>query len=317
MFTLSKMNPEIIFSMDSYKSLGEKLKQSGNRVLLICSGARADRAPLEKIKDILSFNSLTFIQYNQSKNNLNNDNLNEIIERARNFSVTSIISLGDFNQIMAGRFIAEEMGIAYFEAPTSFYTPYLFIPSAIYSNRVGDGYENLKIEEYRINSIVVDPLLKKDLEELDYSLQSLSILLDLAQLFLAEDNNLISINESKNLFLRILDSLEKDSGSDTDMYRFGLTSCLYHQISSDIDLNLTLFSWVAGYRFKANPYLFSAKLLPWLLDMYEEEKLGARVRQILVKNNIDGRLTDLGFTLDQLKSVTNHIPTKEVIEKAF
>lgn len=318
MFTFSKMNPEIVLDVDSHKNLGEQILKSGNRTLLICSGLNSDRSSLSRLKDQLALINITFIQYNQLKENLNRDNLNQIIQRAKDFNVSSIISLGEFNQIMAGRYIAEILDLPYYELPTLFHTPFLLFPYSIYSNRVGDSIEIKNIDNRRVSQILVDISLKRELDPLDYTLTSLSILMDLAQLFISQKNHTVSSCESENLFFRVLDSIEKKSGSDSELYRYGLTTSLYHEISTETELNLTLFSWIAGYRFKTNPQIFVAKLLPWFLEMNDREDISSRIRNILLEYNLDGRLTDLGFTLEQLISTAgDNEETISVIKKAF
>lgn len=318
MFQFSKMNPELTLKEDSYKNLGDKLVKAGNRILLICSGSRSERSSLDRIKELLTLNNLTYIQYNQLKENLNRDNLNQIIQRAKDFNVLSVITLGDFEQLMAGRYISETLQLPCFELPTNFYSPYLLSPLSIFSNRVEDGYECENISKNRVQSITVDRGLQKDLDELENILSVLSILVDLSQLFISTNNNLISKNESRNLFIRILELLESGVESIDKLYSMGLTASLYQQISSETELYLTLFSWVAGYRFKKSPYIFSVKLLPWFLIENDEEELGERVKEILLNHNLHGRLTELGITLEQLISVAGGIEsTINIIKKAF
>lgn len=312
------MNPVIEYSLDSYKSLGNKLLSYGTRVLLICSGSNEERDALECIKTHMTENGLTFIQYNQLRNNLNRENLEQIIERAKDFSVSSVISFGNFEQIMSGRYISNALLLPYIELPNRFYIPYSLHNTVIFSNRVGDYFEKETIPQNLINEIIIDCNLAIKSEDQNFALSILSLLTDLAQLFLDTENNPVSATESRSLFIRTLEELEKKNMDINTYYTTGLTALAYHGMASVEELYITLFSWMAGYRFKCNPDLISAKLLPWLLDDANEQELSKRVQDILIKYNFDGRLTDLGFSLEQLLSLTdNREYTMKIIKQAF
>lgn len=318
MFTISKMNPQIELETDSYKSLGEKLLCYGTRVLLICSGSQEDRESLEKIKTQLTDNGLTFIQYNQLRNNLNRENLEQIIERASDFSVSVIAAFGDFNQLMSGRYISKSLNLPYFELPNKFYIPYSLQAVSIFSNRVGDNFEKENLPASLVEEIIIDDSLSRQEEEQSIALSILSLLTDLAQLFLNSENNPVSVNESRFLFNRTLKLLEDGNLDLKTYYPSGITASLYHGMSSIKELYITLFSWMTGYRLKCDPDLISSKLLPWLLDERGESELSKRVKEILIKYNFDGRLTDLGFSLDQLISLADeNESTISIIKKAF
>lgn len=318
MFTISKMNPEIELNTDSYKSLGEKLLSYGTRVLLICSGSQEDRDSLEKIKSQMTANSITFIQYNQLRTNLNRENLEQIIERAGDFSVSAVAAFGDFNQIMSGRYISNALNLPYLELPSRFYIPYTLQSVSIFSNRVGDNFEREDMPVDLVSRIIIDDSLSRNEEEQNIALSILSLLTDLAQLFLDNENNPVSADESRYLFNRTLDLLESGNLDLKTYYSLGITAAIYHGMASVKELYITLFSWMTGYRLKCNPDLICSKLLPWLLDEGGEHELSKRIQNLLIKYSFDGRLTDLGFSLEQLLSLADEQEsTIKIIKKAF
>lgn len=318
MFTLSKSNPELTFDSNAHMDLGRKLQDFGGRILLICSVNPKDKNSIKQLKQqLISFN-FTFIQCDQPQGFISRDELNKLQIRAENFDVTSVIALGDLTQRMSGRFISQRLSLNYFELPTIFNNPYLLVPQAIFSNRVGNSSEMIYLASDRINGIDIDINFLRVQDDYDITLNSLSILLDLAHLFIKKENNIIAKTESRQLFLRLLTDLENVDLGISALYQYGLTAALYHGASSDIDLNVTIYSWIAGGRFKCDPNIISAKLLPWFLDRANEDELSLRVREILDKLGISCRLTDLGFTLKQLCEIeSNNQDTISLVEKAF
>lgn len=318
MFTLSKINPELTIGADTHKDLGRKLKDLGGRILLICSLAPEDRESIIKVKSQLTANKLTFIQYDLNGNFVNKDNLDKLQERAENFNVSTVVSVGDLPQRMSGRFVSQQLSLNYFELPTLPNYSYLLIPKSIFSNRIGNDYDIQFLSTDRINSINIDLSLLRDCDDKAKSIEALTILFNLAQLFTNSNNNFISITESRNLFERILIDLENDNINLENLIRYSLTAAMLHGASSDIELNLTIYSWISSYRFNFNSNIACAKILPCLLDEFNENDLAIRIRELHTKLSISSRLTDLGFTPDQLLDILKNRPEiKSIIEKAF
>ncbi len=318
MFTLSKSSTELTFDSNAHTDLGSKLQDFGGRILLICSANPKDRNSITQLKQQLTKFNFTFIQCDQPQGFITRDGLDQLQLRAENFDVTSVVALGGLTQRMSGRFISQRLSLNYFELPTIFNNPYLLVPKAIFSNRVGNGSEMIHLASDRINGIDIDMNFLRKQDDYDITLNSISILLNLAHLFIKKENNIIAKTESRNLFLRLLIDLENVDLEKTALYQYGLTSALYHGASSDIELNLTTYAWITGARYKCDPNIISAKLLPWYLDRANEDELSLRVREMLDKLGISCRLTDLGFTLKQLCEIdSNNQETISLVEKAF
>lgn len=318
MFTLSKINPELTYDSDAHFELGNKLKEIGGRILLISSVNQKDKTSLLSFKKVLKNNNITFIQCDLPQGIINSDELNKLLNRAESFSVTSIVALGDISERMSGRYIANKLLLNYFELLTTFNNPYLLIPKSVFSNRVGDEIEVVNFSNETINGIYIDINYVRILDEFEIILNSLAILLDLSHLFINKRNNIISSTQSKILFLSLLDDIENDNLTNENLFIYGITTALYHGASTDIELNLTIYSLMAGYRFKCNPHILSSKLLPWYLDTGDDESISLRIREVLDRLKISCRLTDLGFTLKQLTSInSSNSETMAIIEKAF
>ncbi|MGL1893110.1 MAG: hypothetical protein OCD02_15865 [Spirochaetaceae bacterium] len=318
MFTLSKINPKLAYNSEAHLDLGSKLQDFGNRILLICSLDPKDRNSITLLKEQFVKYSLTFIQSNMRKGFVNIDDIDKIKERAETFSVTSIVSIGGVAQRMCGRSIADNLSLNYFEIPTLLYNPYLLIPQSNYSNRVSDNYIKTHLSLESISEIHVDNKFIRETDSIGIVLTALSILFDLSQLFTNPQNNIISIEESKNLFNRILKDLEDDNLDVDKISRYGLTANLYHGASSDIELTPTFYSWITGNRFNCEPNIISAKLLPSYLTKKGESGLSLKIREILDKYTIPTRLTELGFTLDQFKDIiSDNSDIMKIVEDAF
>lgn len=318
MFTLAKTRPEFTFQPDAHKNIGNILNSFGGRVILITSMNPADRISISKIKDQLTLNKITFIQSDQSESFINIEKLNKLKERAEIFNVTSVIVVGGLCQRMSGRYLSQELQLNYIEIPTSPILSYLLESKAICANRIGNDFEVHRLSPDNIKSIIIDPLLLRVNNNIEIILESLTILLNLSQLFLNKNNNLISINESRNLFYRILTDLESKSMDQDKLYIYAITSSLYHGTGSDIDLDLTSYTWTAGYRYNFNSSIACAKILPTFLEVSNESELALRIRELLHSLDITTSLRDLGFTLHQLMDVSRErSEIISIIEKAF
>lgn len=318
MFTLSKMSPDLEFGSDAHEILGSKLSKPGSRILLLCSLNPDDRLSISRIKDALTKNGIIFIQYDQSGNFINKDDLDKLYIKAETFNVTDIIALGDSIQRMSGRFISQSLSLNYIEIPTVLNNSYLLVPQTIYSNRIGNDYMIHQISPERIKSIYIYTDLLRNMDKIDIALEVLSLLLDLTHLFTSKKNNIISIEESRNLFDRILIDMENDEINVKKLSVYSLTAAMYHGASSNIELTFTLYSWIAGYRFKFNSKIACAKLLPYFLEDSNELEWSIRVRELLDRFKISSRLTDIGFTLNQLLDISKDRPEIEkIIKKAF
>jgi len=286
MFTLSKTGPELTFQADTHKDLGSRLSDLGGRILLICSLNPEDRESIAKIKAQLTQSKITFIQCDQNGSFINRDDLETLQVRAENFNVSTVVSIGDIPQRMSGRFVSQRLSLHYIEIPTTLNLPYLLVPQSIFSNRIGNDYEIQNLSPERIKSIDIDSSLLRKSDSMKSSLTALSILLDLSHLFTDPENNTISANESKNLFLRLLCDLEEDKMNTEKLSIYSITAAMYHGASSDIELNISLYTFVAGYRFGFNSNLARAKILPYFLDDKNEHELSLRVRELLGKIGI-------------------------------
>ncbi|OQY38919.1 MAG: hypothetical protein B6229_04790 [Spirochaetaceae bacterium 4572_7] len=316
MFTLSKIEPKLSLSIGSCRDLIAIAKEYGGRSLLICSPIE-DRKAIELVKEQLKINKIIFIQENHINGHLNTDTLNKIVSRSKDFNLDSIISLGDFNQRMSGRFISEALNIPCFELPTIPSNPLLLYPKAIYSNRVGDDFATIHLNTERIKGIAIDPPLQRESTPMELLLSALAILQDLAQLFTLENNPIATLG-SRTLFNQLLLDIEGDKLTLESLILYGTSASFYHAASKDIELHLTIYSWLLEYRFKYSYKLAIPKLLPWLLDNRQEPELATRVREILSNKKLDGRLVELGFSLEQLLSIVGHSTNIiDIIEKAF
>lgn len=318
MFTLSKSSTELTFDSNAHEELGSKLQETGGRILLICSTDPRDKASIARLKKVLTDSNLTFIQNDQPKGVLTREHLDELQFRTENFMVKTVVSLGGITQRMSGRFVAQRLSLNYFELPTEYNNPYLLVPIALYSNRVGNKIEDIYLSEYRINGITLDTGFLREQDDFEIALNALSMLLQLAHLFIAKENNIIARAESRNLFLRLLDDMNNSNLNRETLYRYGLTVALYQGASSNIDLYLINYAWLSGERFKISPHLISGKLLPWLLEQGEEEDLALRIRDVLERLEISFRLSDLGITLKQLTEINSESETTiSLVNNAF
>ncbi len=318
MFNLSRTITDITFESNAHIDLGNRLQEIGGRILLIGASDNKDKDSINELKKQLTGFNLTYIQCDQSDNFINKDYLEELQLRAENFNISSVISIGDFNQRMSGRFISQRLSLNYFELPTVAYNPYMLIPASIYSNRVGDNFDILNMNYDSINSIHIDKNFIRKMNDVEINLTGLSILFDLAQLFINPGNNFVAVTESKNLFTRLITDLENRTINLDSLLKYGITASFYHESSTDTELDLSIYSWLAGFRFKFNPKIMMAKLLPWLLDSNSENLLSGRVREFLNSSNITLRLVDLGFSIKQLTSIcSNRSNIIKIVEKAF
>jgi hypothetical protein len=318
MFTLSKSTTELTYDTDAHKYLGSKLNEIGGRVLLISSLVSEDREKISLIKKELTTVGVTYIQCNQPFGFVTKDDLEQLQLRAENFNISTVVSVGDTAQRMSGRFIAQKLALNYYEIPTQFSNPYLLIPTGIYSNRVVDDFEKIFLAQDLITEIIIDKSLMRKMDQDEIKLEAFSILLDLAHFFTSKENNFVSVTESKNLFLRLLNDIENSTLDLEKLHRYDMTCALYHGASNDIELSLKVYSWIAGQRFSIHPNLIAIKLLASLLLIKDEEKLSSRIRKSMDRLSISTRLTDLGLTLSQVIDITKDNPLNmEVVKKAF
>lgn len=318
MFTLSKTRPEFTFKIDAHKNLGNIINNLGGRVIIISSMNPNDKISLSKIRDQLTLNKVTYIQVDQSEGFINIEKLNELSKRAEIFNVSTVLSVGGICQRMSGKFISQKLSLNYIEVPTSPGFSYLLETKSIYSNRIDNDFEITRISPDNIKLILIDPQLLRNSNKVDITLESLTILLNLSQLFLNSENNIISVNESRNLFYRILADLESNSMDQEKLYLYSLTSAMFHGASSDIDLDLTLYAWTSGYRYHFNPSIACAKILPTFLEDSNELDLSLRIKELLHTLDITLALRDMGFTLNQLLDISKeHKHISKIIEQAF
>ncbi|QEN04493.1 hypothetical protein EW093_07195 [Thiospirochaeta perfilievii] len=318
MFTLSKSSPELYINSNTPLELGNKLKDIGGRILLICSTNVKDKHSIETLKKSLKSINLTFIQYDQKSNFISHDELKELQIRAENFNVSSIISIGDINERMSGRYLAQTLSLYYFELPTTYNNPYLLIPQAIFANRIGTKSQSINLSYDRINSIEIANDFLRQEDDIDSTLNSISMLLVLAELFTNKENNPIAKYESRNLFLRLLDDVDNKNINSNNLLRYGLTVALYHGASTLSELNITEYTWLVGSRFKCSPHIIGTKLLPRLLEINNEEELSIKIMELLHSNGLSNRLADLGYTLKQFSEInSDNSKTMEVVERAF
>lgn len=296
------MNPTI-FNQSDLIDLGEKLKTIGSRILFISSNLQEERETIELLKKIFIDNTLTFIEYNQPEN-INNNTLNKTIERAKNFDVQVILALGQINQRISGRYISQELKLPYFEILTSFDNPFLLNSFIPITNRVNDNYELLQISPSRIDGIVLmDNIITKK-EKVDNVLNIVSLLFEITQILSLEKIDPYILHEGKHLIFRILDLVENENLSAKELFHLGLTTSRFMSLLERYIPELTIISWILSNRFKINRKIIQAKIIPWILDSVYPD-ISNQIRDVLSRYGIDGRLSELGISLNQLFSITN------------
>ncbi|MBN2618850.1 MAG: hypothetical protein JXR64_11125 [Spirochaetales bacterium] len=317
MFTLSKTCTDLTYESNAYKLLGSQLVDYGSRILLISSQDPKDQFSIKLIKDQLTKAKLTYIESSQKEFFVNKESFIKLQERAETFSVQLVLSVGDFPQIMSGRYISQSLNLNCFEILLTPYIPYLFIPKSLYATRVGNDFGTINISPERVTSILIDPTILRKFEELEIIIITLSMLFDIAQIFLDPENNIISITESRNLFERILVNLENNIFRIDDLIEKSLTASLYHGASTNTELELTLFSLLAGQRFNIDYKYIKVKLLPWLL-LEQNENLSIRVREYMDRHNLPFRLAEFSISKQQLLEICpDNIKISKIINTAY
>lgn len=296
------MNPTI-FNQSDLIDLGEKLKTIGSRILFISSNLKEERETIELLKKIFIDNVITYIEHNQTEN-LNYVALNNTIERAKSFDVQTVLSLGQINQRVSGRYISQKLELPYFEVLTSFDNPFLLNSFIPIPNRVNDGYEIFYISPTRIDGIITTDIVINKNNKIDNILNVISLLFEISQILSLEKNDQYLHYEGQHLIRRILDYLQEENLSTKELCYLGLTTSRFLSLSDNITPELTVISWILSNRFKVNRKIIQAKILPWILDSIYPD-ISNKIRESLSSCGIDGRLSELGITLNQLFSITN------------
>lgn len=317
MFTLAKSSPDINFDAEVYKTMGEKLASYGGRILLIYSQSSQDNSSINRIKDEFKKYNITFIQSAVSSDFINREELEQLQIRAENFFVSIIISIGDFNQRMCGRYLAQRLSLKYFEIPTVLHNTSLLCPLAIYSNRVGNDYELMHIADNRLLSVELDPVLLRPTNNIERKMEMISILFDLSQLFVSESNNIISHNESLNLFYRVFADLKQERLAPEEIMISSLTAMMYLGASTSCEMDLTYSSMLIAKRFNIDYRLIQAIMIPKIISSYNED-LAIEVRDLLDTIQLPQRLADLNITKKQLQEIcSSREYVQLIIEKSY
>lgn len=296
------MSPTI-YNQSDLIELGKKFKTIGSRVLFITSNNRDEREPVELIKKLFIENSLTFIEHNQPEN-VNKKLLIDTIERAKNFNIQLIITIGQLNQRIAGRFISNELKLPYFEMLTSFDNPILLNPILPIPSRAYDNFELQPIETTVINGIISLESMVKNRSEAENTLSLISLIFDIAQLICCNTFDPYLVFEGKNLIERILESIKGNTNTVKELLYFGLSTARFNSLTDIYPQELTIICLLISNRFQLNRRILQAKILPWILDESFPE-LANTIREELSDYGVNGRISELGLSPNQLFSIDN------------
>lgn len=294
------MNPTI-YNQSDLIDLGIKLKEIGTRVLLISSNNREERESIELIKKIFIENSLTFIEYNQSET-LDKNLLKETVERSKNFNIQFIISIGQINQRISGRYISQELHLPYFEMVTSFDNPLLLNPVIPIPSRAYDSYELEDIEVTRIDGIVTLEHIVEKSSNPDKILCLISLIFEISQIICCNSADPYLESEGTYLIERILDIIKNNHINTKELFYIGLSCARFTSLTGSDPLELSIIALLISNRFKLNRRILQAKILPWILDE-SFPVLANRIREELSDYGTSGRVSELNLTPNQLFSI--------------
>jgi hypothetical protein len=315
MLKSSSISP-VIFTQWDLKDLGDELKRTTSRTLLISSTLREERLSLEVIKDLLTEYKVTFIECSFPVHEIALDVLNATIERARNFNVTSVISIGRTSQRMAGRYISNILYLPYYECISTYYNPLLLNSEIIFPNRVGNGYLSYILDRNLYKGVTIIERSVESFSLTEKKLHLINLLFDVS-LLLAQNHSDFLYREGENLFNRIISAWEKSFFNTKELFQLGLCSSILQSYLNLEDFEGAIIPWILGHRFKTNSFIIRARLLPWLLEEINRDDLSMTVREIMGNDGAVGRLSELGITANQLLSIEVSERNRRILEKAF
>lgn len=309
MITLPKLSPTI-YNQSELREFIKALKGKGTRILLLSSNLKEERESIELIKKEFISNSITYIDQNITKINFNKEELTRIINRSRDFMIQAVLSIGTFNQHMAGRFINNELNLPLFEIYTNLESSYTLIPEIVIPARSFDKFNSEELSDMNLEILFLEKVVEAKTQT-ERVLCSTNIIFELANTMLSSRCS-YCYQEAKFLINRILEIQELTT---KELIHLNLTAAQITGLNSGERRDLSLISRLLSYRLNIERSTLTSKLIPWILEDINEELLANRVREKY--SEIGGRISELGPSLNQIFSVELEDRSARILDLAY